>query len=270
MRVRACRHVAASSAFAVAFACLALVTVLAAPALADNCDLRINPEDCQNTAWTIGAVAALAAAITAILVALSGLGGTSVAGGAGGGAGAVDLAERQKDLPEEMQGQEVEAGAFPVLPQEADDTCAIACVRMVFNRLTGKNVSEQGMARRSGALPGGYRNNAGAWGTNADAISTQMREIGLDAQTGRVSPEDMAKAIADGKQVIVLHKVKTWGHFVVVRDVRFDAAGTPTFVIDDPWTGKSTERSAQWWELNGRKEWTNVVGWKHPREGGAP
>lgn len=43
---------------------------LAPPAAADNCDLDINPEDCQNTAWTIGTVAAVAAAATAAAVAL--------------------------------------------------------------------------------------------------------------------------------------------------------------------------------------------------------
>lgn len=31
------------------------------PARADNCDIRINPEDCQNTAWVVGSAAAVAA-----------------------------------------------------------------------------------------------------------------------------------------------------------------------------------------------------------------
>jgi hypothetical protein len=34
--------------------------VLTPPATADNCDIFINPEDCQNTGWTIGVIATLA------------------------------------------------------------------------------------------------------------------------------------------------------------------------------------------------------------------
>jgi hypothetical protein len=42
-------------------AMLASVTlvVLSPPAAADNCDIFINPEDCQNTGWTIGVIATL-------------------------------------------------------------------------------------------------------------------------------------------------------------------------------------------------------------------
>jgi hypothetical protein len=48
-----------------------LLIVLAPGAAADNCDLRINPEDCQNTAWTIGTAGAIAAtaAVAAVVVA---------------------------------------------------------------------------------------------------------------------------------------------------------------------------------------------------------
>lgn len=48
-----------------------LLLVLAPGAAADNCDLRINPEDCQNTAWTIGTAGAIAAtaAVAAAVVA---------------------------------------------------------------------------------------------------------------------------------------------------------------------------------------------------------
>jgi hypothetical protein len=56
------------------------LAVFAAPAVADNCDVRINPSDCQNTAWTVGSVAAVAAAATAVAVAVS-----STSGGAEGG-----------------------------------------------------------------------------------------------------------------------------------------------------------------------------------------
>ena len=47
------------------------VLLLAPGAAADNCDLRINPEDCQNTAWTIGTAGAIAAtaAVAAVVVA---------------------------------------------------------------------------------------------------------------------------------------------------------------------------------------------------------
>jgi len=37
--------------------------VLAQPAAADNCDIFINPEDCQNTGWTIGVIATLAGGV---------------------------------------------------------------------------------------------------------------------------------------------------------------------------------------------------------------
>lgn len=72
------------------------IAIFAAPASADNCNVRINPRDCQNTAWTVGSVAATAAAATAAAVAASGVGG-GVAGatgaegeeaGGGGGEGA--------------------------------------------------------------------------------------------------------------------------------------------------------------------------------------
>lgn len=59
----------------------AWLLLLAPPAAADNCDLRINPEDCQNTAWTVGSVAAVAAAATAAAVAA----GAGIAGGAAAG-----------------------------------------------------------------------------------------------------------------------------------------------------------------------------------------
>lgn len=37
--------------------------MLAPPAAADNCDIFINPEDCQNTGWTIGVIATLAGGV---------------------------------------------------------------------------------------------------------------------------------------------------------------------------------------------------------------
>jgi hypothetical protein len=43
--------------------------VLAPPAVADNCDIFINPADCQNTGWTIGVIATLAGGVTVATVA---------------------------------------------------------------------------------------------------------------------------------------------------------------------------------------------------------
>lgn len=43
---------------AVALSFAGLLT-LSPPASADNCDIFINPEDCQNTGWTIGVIATL-------------------------------------------------------------------------------------------------------------------------------------------------------------------------------------------------------------------
>jgi len=42
-----------------------IILLTAAPALADDCNVFINPEDCENTAWTVGAVATAAAAAAA-------------------------------------------------------------------------------------------------------------------------------------------------------------------------------------------------------------
>lgn len=47
--------------------------LLASGAVAHDCDLRINPEDCQNTAWTVGTAGVIAAAAAvAAAVAVSG------------------------------------------------------------------------------------------------------------------------------------------------------------------------------------------------------
>lgn len=48
--------------------------VLAPPAAADNCDIFINPEDCQNTGWTIGVIATLAGGV-AVATAATAAGG---------------------------------------------------------------------------------------------------------------------------------------------------------------------------------------------------
>lgn len=69
-----------------------LVGALGVPtASADNCDLRINPDDCQNTAWTVGTAATLAAtgAVTAAAAGgiLTGNGGPAGGGGEPGAPG---------------------------------------------------------------------------------------------------------------------------------------------------------------------------------------
>lgn len=46
--------------------------VLAPPAAADNCDIFISPEDCQNTGWTIGVIATLAGGVAVATVASTG------------------------------------------------------------------------------------------------------------------------------------------------------------------------------------------------------
>jgi hypothetical protein len=37
--------------------------LLAPPAAADNCDIFISPDDCQNTGWTIGVIATIAGGV---------------------------------------------------------------------------------------------------------------------------------------------------------------------------------------------------------------
>lgn len=61
---------------------LSLLTslVLAPPAAADNCDIFINPEDCQNTGWTIGVIATLAGGVAVATAA-------TAVGRSGGGSG---------------------------------------------------------------------------------------------------------------------------------------------------------------------------------------
>jgi hypothetical protein len=55
------------AAVAVAFA----ATVTFAPAAAaDNCDIFINPEDCQNTGWTIGTIATVTGGVAVATVAV--------------------------------------------------------------------------------------------------------------------------------------------------------------------------------------------------------
>jgi hypothetical protein len=71
-------------------------------ARADNCDIRINPLDCQNTAWVIGSVAAVAACGAVIAA--------SVSGGQRGGSGRGD---RPSGAPPDDAEPGPEAGTAP-------------------------------------------------------------------------------------------------------------------------------------------------------------
>lgn len=254
---RGCRHAWISLALAVALACLTLVTLLSEPALADNCDLRINPEDCQNTAWTIGSVAAIAAAITAILVALSGLG--TAAGGAPGagpaGAGrmvqAVAVGGPPRDPPE---------GHPQVFQQNADDSCAVVSVRMIYNRATGQDVPENALRAESHQLANGYRRNGWNWGTFTGGTVDQLKGLGLDAEQKNLSVEEMQDALADGKQVTVVHLIPggAGSHRVVLSGVEQRGERT-VLTFDDPWTGKQFQRSDRWWTQQGLPAETVVV-----------
>jgi hypothetical protein len=42
---------------------LVVTVLLAGAAAADNCDIFINAEDCQNTGWTVGVIATLAGGV---------------------------------------------------------------------------------------------------------------------------------------------------------------------------------------------------------------
>lgn len=82
------------------------LVLFATPANADNCDVRINPGDCQNTAWTVGSVAAVAAAATAATVAVAG------ATGAVGTEGEAE-GEGEEAPPEEPAGPATEILSGP-------------------------------------------------------------------------------------------------------------------------------------------------------------
>jgi hypothetical protein len=61
---------------ALVLACVVLL--LQVPiAFADNCDLTLNPRDCQNTAWVIGGIASVSAGAAGLAAAFTHLGGTT-------------------------------------------------------------------------------------------------------------------------------------------------------------------------------------------------
>lgn len=253
---RPCVHFRVSAVVALVLAGVALLVVFADPALADNCDLRINPEDCQNTAWTIGAVAAIAAAITAILVALSGLGGASQGGPAEGGGVLVE-----EGAGEGAGGDAGEAGAGPpIFKQTKNDTCAIASIRMILQRVAGRVVSEQGLASRSAAMPNGYRQNADNFGTSTEGVVDFMKGLGLKASQQTLTIEQMQQALQEGKQVSVSHKVPGGNHRVVVTGIKTGPTGITFISVDDPATGTNRTYAASiWWPANGNPTRTVVV-----------
>ncbi len=54
------------------FGALVLMAVTAGIASADNCDIRLNPDDCKNTGWVVGGTAAVTAAAAAGAAAING------------------------------------------------------------------------------------------------------------------------------------------------------------------------------------------------------
>jgi hypothetical protein len=109
--VRTRRRLLALAATAGPLLVAAWLVLLAPPASADNCDLRINPGDCQNTAWTVGSVAAVATAATAAAVAA----GSAAAGtAAGGAAGATAGAGAEAEGEGEAEGTEAPGAPEPI------------------------------------------------------------------------------------------------------------------------------------------------------------
>jgi hypothetical protein len=149
--------------------------------------------------------------------------------------------------------------------QQQDDTCGPTSVRMVIQRITGQDIPEDKLSDRSHRLPGGYQNNGGptwgAWGTNADALNDQLKRLGLDSRQGKFSTDEIAQALKDGKQVIVLHDTPDGGgHFQVLAGVRDAPNGGRVFTLHDPWTGKAYQRSDVWFGRWVRKDWTTIAG----------
>jgi hypothetical protein len=62
-----------------------VLLIMAPPAAADNCDIFINPEDCQNTGWTVGVVATIAGGVAVAMAATT----------AGGNHGDTEVRERE-------------------------------------------------------------------------------------------------------------------------------------------------------------------------------
>lgn len=243
----------------VTFIGVVFVALLASPALADNCDLRINPEDCRNTAWTVGTVAAIVAAITAILVALSGL-GTVEAGAEGAGPAA-------PAAPARTIGQ-VASGGPPRDPppghpsirrQDANDSCALVSIQMIHERITGDLIPQNTLRAQSHQMPNGYRNNPGKWGTSTEAAVDQLRGLGHDASKKNLTPEEMQKALDEGKQVTVSVNGPGGGaHRVLVSGIE-QRGGRRVITFDDPWTGQQFQRTDVWWGTNGNPDRTIVV-----------
>lgn len=246
------RSVVRSVATAVIFSSAFLV-LLAGPARADNCDLRINPEDCQNTAWTVGTVAATAAAITAILTALSGLGGT------GGGAGVGVAGRTVQQVAAGGPPRDPPDGYPPIYQQQTNDSCAIVCVRMVVERLTGESIPENALRAQSHLMGGGYR-TIGNWGTPWKGPAALLDELGVPAEQRALTPGQMQETLASGRQIIVAHGVPGGGgHSVVLSRVE-PRGDRYIMTFDDPWTGKQFQRTDMWWNSNQRPQGTVVVG----------
>ncbi len=232
------------------------LAIWAGPAHADNCDLRINPEDCQNTAWTIGTIAATAAAVTAATVAIAG------ARGAGGAEGAGPPAVPGRTVGQIASGgppRNAPEGHPTIHQQQAGDSCAVVSIQMIHERATGETIPQNALRAQSHQLPGGYRKNAGNWGTSTDGVVTQLRGLGHDAKRQNQSPQQMQQTLQGGGHVTVSIKVPGGGnHRVVVSGV--EQRGPRTLMtFDDPWTGQQFQRTDLWWNSNGNPGRTIVV-----------
>ncbi|MEX0985188.1 MAG: papain-like cysteine protease family protein [Actinomycetota bacterium] len=228
----------------VLFMAVALVLLLAPAAFADNCDLRINPEDCQNTAWTVGAVAATAAAITGILTALSGL----------GGAGAPASVEEQA----EGASPAGPAGAPVIHQQRWNDSCATVTSQMIIERATGEKIPENFLRAQSHQTPNGYR-RVGNFGTNPEGVVELLEAHGLTAENQTLDLGEMREALRDGKQVSISIKVPGGNHRVLVTKVDPSPTGGTTITFDDPATGTTRQMNDVGWQNRGNPTRTIVV-----------
>jgi hypothetical protein len=239
---------------ALAFSAAAFLVALASPASADNCDLEINPEDCENTAWTVGAVALTAAGVTTVVVAAAagapGAGPPAVPGRTVGQVATGDVGGPAFDPP---------PGHPPIHQQVAGDSCAQVSVRMIHQRLTGNDIPENALRAQGRDMPNGYRRNARGFGTMSEGTVDHLRQLGHQAESKNMTLDQMHAALASGKQITVVHSVPGGGTHRVVLSGMEDRGGRKVLTFDDPWTGKQFRRTDVWWNSQGIPGGTVVV-----------